>query len=160
MLPNSTKHHTWSNQANFGCLPYEILEKIFQFLPLSDKINSGFLCANWHGIVGCNIKHVTINASMPCGGRWTEENLRWITGNRGEERDRDRYYHEKESQDMNVWFRDENDPADKKMKKLIAKLCKLTNKIRAGIHPNLHVRYNLGGAPLSRKRPLVHTSKI
>ena len=55
--------------ANFVCIPQEPLEKILEFLPLSDQINSGMVCAHWNEVVGCNLKHVTIDASMAFGGR-------------------------------------------------------------------------------------------
>ena len=86
--------------ANFGCLPQEILENIFQFLPVRDWINSGFVCANWNDFVGCNLKHVKIDASLPFGGKWEEENWRWF---------------KKKSTDIREWIRDENDPADKEI---------------------------------------------
>ena len=87
---------------NFGCIPQEILEKILEFLPTRDQINSGFVCAHWSEVVGRNLKHVTIDESMPFGGRWVEVNLGWIgQGTRSYE----------------------------KMKKLISMLCTLTNKI-------------------------------
>ena len=119
--------------ANFGCIPREILEKILQFLPLRDQINSGFVCVHWSEVVGCNINHVTIDASMPFGGRWLEENLRRMkygscySKDIPEEFDDDgpgRY------QDAGEWYRDKDDPADKEMRKLIPKLCKLSSKIK------------------------------
>ena len=119
--------------ANFGCIPREILEKILHFLPLRDQINSGFVCVHWSEVVGCNINHVTIDASMPFGGRWLEENLRRMKEGSCnvdalyEEFDDDgpgRY------QDAGEWYRDKDDPADKEMRKLIPKLCKLSNKIK------------------------------
>lgn len=119
--------------ANFGRLPPEILEIIFGLLPLRDKINSGFVCAHWNEVIGYNLKNVKIDASMPFGGRWVEENLRWIDdGSRMRERD-NIWGVEK------VWFRSENDPADKEMKQLIPKLCKLTNKIETLNVDNYHL---------------------
>ena len=122
------------NMANFGFIPQDILVKILEFLPARDQIDSGFVCAHWNEVVWCNLRHVTIDASMPFGSRWMEENLRWIdqkfsarSGNRWKENFR--LYHEEGSKNMKVWFRNENDPADKEMKLLIPTLCKLTNNV-------------------------------
>ena len=112
------------NMANFGCLPQEILEMIFQYLPLSDQVNSGFVCTQWNEVVRRNLKHVKIDPSTPFGGRWVEENMRCIG-----HRSRYEYFHCEEIPYEKVWHRDENDPVDREMKKLIPKLCKLTNKI-------------------------------
>ena len=113
--------------ASFGCVPQEILEKILHFLPLRDQINSGFVCAHWNKVIGCNMKHVTIDASVPLGGRWLKENLQRVYGIRHKE------FHDYKPprlQGLREWYRDKDDPAEKEMRKLIPKLCKLSNKIK------------------------------
>ena len=110
--------------ANFGCIPQELLEKILEFLPQRDQINGGMVCAHWNEVVGFNLKHVTIDASMPFGGRWMEENMRWIDGSRHD----DETGWVIDNQKTEVWNRDENELAD--MRKLIQSLCKLSNKIQ------------------------------
>ena len=113
--------------ANFACIPQELLEKILRFLPLRDKINSGLVCAHWNEVVECNLQHVTIDASVPYGGRWVEENMRWV----GARREETVPYFEAELRDeKKVWYRNKNDPADKEMKVLISKLCRITNNIK------------------------------
>ena len=110
--------------ANFGSIPQEVLEMIFQYLPLSDQINSAFGCAHLNEVVRRNLKHVKIDPSTPFGGRWVEENMRCIG-----HRSRYEYFHCEKMPYEKVWHRDENDPVDREVKKLIPKLCKLTNKI-------------------------------
>eukprot|EP00112_Aurelia_sp_Birch-Aquarium-sp1_P019026 Seg4628.2 transcript_id=Seg4628.2/GoldUCD/mRNA.D3Y31 product="hypothetical protein" protein_id=Seg4628.2/GoldUCD/D3Y31 len=120
-----------SNMATFACIPQEILENILLFLPLRDKINSRLVCTHWNKIVAYTLQHVTINASVPYGGRWLEENMRWV-GARWQETVPQRDYNDYDSdeEDRKVWYRDENDPADKEMKNLLSKLCKITNEIK------------------------------
>ena len=125
------------NMANFGCLPQEILEMIFQYLPLSDQINSAFSCAQWNEIVRRNLKHVKIDPSTPFGGRWVEENMRCICHS-----SRYEYFYSAEIPYEKVWHRDENDPVDREMKKLIPKLCKLTNKIETLNIKDYHLDIN------------------
>ena len=133
-----------SNMATFAFIPQEILEKILRFMPLRDKINSGLVCAHWNEIVGCNLQHVAIDASVPYGGRWVEQNMRWVGAPVEETIAYDDYCHAGNSKyenddgedDKKVWYRDENDPADKEMKNLLSKLCKITNKIKT-----LDIRY-------------------
>eukprot|EP00112_Aurelia_sp_Birch-Aquarium-sp1_P019025 Seg4628.1 transcript_id=Seg4628.1/GoldUCD/mRNA.D3Y31 product="hypothetical protein" protein_id=Seg4628.1/GoldUCD/D3Y31 len=117
--------------ATFAYIPQEILEKILRFLPLRDKINSGLVCTYWDKIVAYALEHVIINASVPYGGRWLEENMRWV-GARWQETVPHRDYNDYDSdeEDRKVWYRDENDPADKEMKNLLSKLCKITNEIK------------------------------
>ena len=146
--------------ATFAVIPQEMLEKILQFLPLRDKINSGLVCANWNEVVGCNLQHITIDASVPYGGRWLEENMKWIGARQDEtvpsygkaEMSIDYkskvWYREPIclieemhtepndidpcdiKDDKKVWYRDENDPADKEMKTLLSRLCKITNEVK------------------------------
>ena len=129
--------------ASFGCVSREILERILHFLPLRDQINSGFVCAHWNEIVRSNLKHVTIDASMPFGGRWIKENLRWTDRSRYEEIYPERNYDTKKykegSQDVKVWCRGKNDPTDKEMKRLLLKLCKLTKKLETLNIENYHL---------------------
>ena len=115
------------NMANFSCIPQEILEKILRFLPLRDKINSGLVCAHWNEVVSCNLQHVTIDASVPYGGKWLEENMKWV-GARWEETVP--YFEAELRDEKKVWYRDENDPADKEMKNLLSRLCKITNEVK------------------------------
>ena len=115
--------------ATVAFIPHEILEKILRVLPLRDKINSGLVCAHWNEVVGCNLSHVTIDASVPYGGRWVEENMRWVGTSYEESVHYDNEYELREDE-MKVWYRNENDPADKEMKVLISKLCRITNNIK------------------------------
>ena len=73
------------------------------------------------------MKHVTINASVPLGGRWLKENLQRVYGIRHKE------FHDYKPprlRGLREWYRDKDDPAEKEMRKLIPKLCKLSNKIK------------------------------
>ena len=115
--------------ATFAFIPQEILEKILRFLPLRDKINSGLVCALWNEVVGCNLQHITIDASVPYGGRWLEENMKWVGASYEESVHYDNEYELREDE-VKVWYRNENDPADKEMKFLISRLCRITNKIK------------------------------
>eukprot|EP00112_Aurelia_sp_Birch-Aquarium-sp1_P011725 Seg2468.2 transcript_id=Seg2468.2/GoldUCD/mRNA.D3Y31 product="hypothetical protein" protein_id=Seg2468.2/GoldUCD/D3Y31 len=148
--------------AKFGCMPQEVLEKILKCLPLQDQINSGFVCARWNEVIVRNLKSVTINPSVPFGGRWVEENLRWIDyGSRYVEKKVDsefyfeRYTRER-SQDGEARYRDENDPADQEMKKLIPKLCKLTNKLETLNIENYHLDTESLTELLSSQRAIIN----